>query len=370
MKVLLISPKDPDQPEETRFLMGGENTYTRALLENPPPGVAYTHYQTALKEGKIAYTPYQKMISLLMKTQLWPPDAGSQCLKIKGKFDLIHCHAYVARFENYHGPVVLSDSSSNYCFLKDYLGWSLSRIKWHYRFRQFICQKFALYDPNLNLTEAKKLIVWSDFAKEVHQAIGADPKKIVVIPPGIEKLPKGRAQNKNFNILFVGVWFERKGGCLLLDAFRVLSRKYTQVKLYLVGGLPRDVKLPAGVWHQSYLPRETLTREVFPIADVLVLVPPLAEGYGLVVLEAASLGIPAIVSSVYALPQIVLDQQTGFVVPPNNLKALINRLEILLKDRVLLARLGRAAEERFEKEFSINQTNKKLLKVYQEAVET
>lgn len=368
MKVLLISPKDPEKPGNLKFLMGGENTFTQSLLENPPAGVEYIHHSQALAKRQIISRNSGKFLSLPIKARILPPDAGIWDLEIKEKFDLIHCHAYSLRLKSYFGPVILSDSSSNFLFLKDYLGWSQARINFAYKLRRFVAKTFKVYDPNLNLYQARKLIVWSEFAKKIHQNLGCGPKKIVVIPPGIELLPERKKKHLGFNILFVGIWFERKGGPLLLEAYKILKTKYPQIGLYLVGQVPKKITLPKGVWQVDYLPREKLASEIFPKTDVLVLVPPVAEGYGLVVLEAASLRVPAIVSSVYALPEIVEDGVTGFVIKPNDLNELVEKLEILINNRNLLQKMGQAAKKRFEEKFWIKKTNKKLLRVYQEAV--
>lgn len=368
IKVLFVSPKDPEKPGKLKFLMGGENTFTRTLLANPPPKMEYTHHQQALKESKIKYTSHQRLLSFLMKARILPPDVGMYSFEIRQKFDLIHTHAHSLKLKNYSGPVVLSDSSSNYLFLRDYLGWSKTRIDLSYKLREMVSKSFDIYDPNLNLYKAKKLIVWSNFAKKVHRDLGCDPKKIAVVPPGIDKPPVKKAKHDGFNIIFVGIWFKRKGGPLVLEAYKALKKKYPEIKLTLIGQVPEGEKLPKDAWHKDYLPREKLIKEIFPQADVLVLVPPVAEGYGLVVHEAASLGIPPIVSRVYALPEIVRDQDTGFVIPPSDLDALVNRLEKLIKNRALREKMGHAAQKRFLKEFWIEQTNKKLLKVYQEAI--
>ena len=121
MKVLLVSPQDPDKPGDLKYLMGGENTFTRSLLKKPPSGVKYIHHLQAIKQGRIAFTQWQKPLGYLMKARILPPDAGTLCLKINDQFDLIHSHVYGLKLEGYSGPVVLSDSSSNYLFLKDYL---------------------------------------------------------------------------------------------------------------------------------------------------------------------------------------------------------------------------------------------------------
>lgn len=367
MKVLLISPKDPEKPGNLKFLMGGENTFTQSLLAHPPSGVEYIHHAQALEEGRIVYNRFQRPLSFLMKVGILPLDVGFQCFEIRDKFDLIHLHVYCSKLINYAGPVVLSDSSSNFLFLKDYLGWSKTRIDLSYKSRRKISKTFRMYDPNLNLYKAKKLIVWSNFAKKVHQGLGVDSQKIVVVPPGIAKVPGKKIKHPGFNILFVGIWFERKGGPLLLEAYKILKKKYRNIYLFLIGEVPQRIRLPRNVWHKDYLPREELINKTFPQADVLVLVSPVAEGYGLVVLEAASLGIPAIVTSVYALPEIVKDKETGFVIPPSNLDLLVDRLERLIKDKSLSQKMGEAAQKRFMEKFWIKKTNQQLLRVYQES---
>jgi len=367
MNVLLISPKDPKKPSQLKFLMGGESTYTHSLLDNPPKGVSYTYFSDALKNNEIEYTPWQTFLNTLIKTRILPIDAGYQCLRLKKRFDLVHCHGYCLKLAgNIKPPVVLSDSSSNYLFLKDYLGWSREKINSRYTLRKFLAQKLHIFDPNLNLNGAP-LIVWSEFAKKTHLDLGIDRKKVIVIPPGIAKFQLRKTRNNLCTILFVGTWFKRKGGEILLTAYKELKKKYPNVDLILIGEIEKDIFLSGKIFHKNYVPREKLIRDIFPKADILVDVPPVAEGYGLVVLEAASLGIPAIVSSVYALPEIVEDRKTGFVIGPNNVSALVDALEKLIKNPTLLEKMGRSAKKRFIKNYWGEVTNKKLLKVYKEA---
>jgi glycosyltransferase involved in cell wall biosynthesis len=367
LRVLLVSPLDPKVPGNLKFLMGGENTYTMTLLENPPEGVEHVHFMEALRLGLIDYSKWHKPFNFLMKARIIPPDAGIQCFKILGDFDLIHCHGYGLKVENFSGPIVLSDSSSNLLFLRDYLGWSRARIEVGYFIKKFLVSALNIYDLNFNLMGAP-LVVWSRFAKKVHIELGCDPKKIVVIAPGIEKLRGKKIDQGAFKILFVGVWFERKGGEVVLKAFELLKKRYPSIKLTVIGQLPRNLVLPEGILHKDYVPRERLIKEVFSPADVLVLVPELAEGYGLVVLEAASLGIPAVVTAVYALPELVKDGKTGFVIKPGNALALAEALAKLIKNRQLLRRMGKEAKARFLQRFYLEVTNKKLLETYHEAL--
>src|SRR3989344_4268434 len=316
IKCLLISPKDPETPKNLKYLVGGENTYTQSLLSHPPDGVQYIHRDKALSENFISTTFWHGAFGLLFKLRVLPPDAGFVCIQTEKSFDLIHSHAYGLKINNKEIPVVLSDSSSNVLFLRDYLGWSKQRIQCQYSLKRFVVKNFDIYDSNLNLENVNRLIVWSEFAKRIHIELGADPSKIEVIPPGIPCLPypKEVRTDTKVNILLIGIWFERKGGQLLLQAYKRLKKKYPYITLTLVGKIPPGTVLPPDTRHASYVPREKLYKDIFPQADVLVLVPPVAEGYGIVVLEAMSLGIPAIVTNVYAFPEIVKDNKTGYVI--------------------------------------------------------
>lgn len=370
MKVLLISPLDPKTPTNLKFLVGGENTYTRNLLKNPPMGVKYTHYQTALKTGQISYTKLHHVLRLLAKLRLLPPDAGIRCLQLHDHFDVIHCHVYGLKLDHYLGRVVLSDSSSNYLFLRDYLNWPPLLIKLALTFKKILVKTLDIYDPNFNQKNAR-LVVWSTFAKSIHQRLQPHAH-ITVIPPGLEKLtaPSQKSSRNHFNIVFIGIWFKRKGGPLLLEAYKKLKPKYPHLKLTIIGQVPKKYPIPQEVYHRDYLPRSEIIQKILPLADVLILVPPVAEGFGVVVLEAASLRVPAIVTSVWALSEIVQNNQTGFVIKPNDLSGLIACLEKMIINPSLKKRLGLQARTRFLKHFLDQITNRQLRHVYERTIST
>lgn len=370
MEVLFISPKDPKVPTKLKYLVGGENTYTDSLLSAPPSKVNYTHHFTALKKGEIEYTLWQPFFNLLIKLRILPLDAGFFCIKLNKKYDLIHCHVYNLKLDGkIRPPVVLGDSSCNIIFLRHYLHWSEARISFHYFLRKTINDLFGLYDQIWTRYRAKNLIVMSDFAKKIHTNLY--PKgKITVIPPGLTDkgyLPKKSPEK--VNILFAGIWFERKGGLVLLNAFNKLQKKCPNANLILLGPVPKKIKLPANTIQKDFVPYKQLVSDYYPSADIFVLVPPEIEGYGLVVDEAMSFGLPVVASDICALPERVIDGKTGFLVPPSDSKALADKLEILIKDKGLRELYGRNAKQLFLEKFSITPTRKQLLEVYQQAVQ-
>jgi glycosyltransferase involved in cell wall biosynthesis len=71
--------------------------------------------------------------------------------------------------------------------------------------------------------------------------------------------------------------------------------------------------------------------QIYPSFDVLAL-PSLSEGFGIVLLEAMAHGVPVVASRVGGIPEVVMDHETGLLVPPADSKALSRALEDLLRD--------------------------------------
>lgn len=392
LKILLVAPTDPNKPSDLRLLVGGDNTFTKSLLDNPPKNVKYTYYDEALTNGEIEYTLLHSFLRILTKLRILPIGAGSQCFRIKGYFDLVHCHAYGIKIDR-DIPVILSDSSSNYLFLRDYVNWPMWRIKLGLTIKKLLLKIFSVLDPDVNLRNSR-LIVFSKFAFKIHQKLGIPSEKMKIIHPGLPKISHKKTDpvsSGEVNILFVGTWFERKGGLLLINAFKKLSKKYPSVKLTIVGEVPKKYKFfyssskganatesrsksrssrlrSNNIYQIDYVSRDKLMKEFFPKADIFVLVPPKVEGFGFAVLEAMSFGIPVIVSRVCALPELVEDGKTGFVIKPNSLIDLTFNLERLIKDKVLREKMGKVARKRFEERFTLEKSNEKLLKVYRQAL--
>src|SRR5690242_11158331 len=76
------------------------------------------------------------------------------------------------------------------------------------------------------------------------------------------------------------------------------------------------------------------------------------EAFGLVAAEAAMRGIPVVVSERGALPEIVVDGETGFVVAAEDPNALADRIEVLIDNPGLRRNFGLAAKARARAEFS------------------
>ena len=85
--------------------------------------------------------------------------------------------------------------------------------------------------------------------------------------------------------------------------------------------------------------------------DVLA-VPSSRESFGLAALEAMACGTPIVATRVGGLPELILDGETGMLVPPEDERAMADALLAILRDRDLAARLGGAGRSRAVSVFS------------------
>jgi glycosyltransferase involved in cell wall biosynthesis len=97
----------------------------------------------------------------------------------------------------------------------------------------------------------------------------------------------------------------------------------------------------------------------------LFLAPSLWEGFGLVLLEAMAQQTPIIASNVSAIPEIVLDGETGILVPPRDSGALAAAITGLLHDAALRRHMGLVGQDRLETAFSVERMAELTYALYQ-----
>jgi glycosyltransferase involved in cell wall biosynthesis len=78
-----------------------------------------------------------------------------------------------------------------------------------------------------------------------------------------------------------------------------------------------------------------------------------AESFGLVAIEAMLFGLPVVATNWRGLPDIVMDGETGFLVPPKDAKSIAERLENLILDPDLRVAMGAAGRKRYEEKFTV-----------------
>ena len=159
-------------------------------------------------------------------------------------------------------------------------------------------------------------------------------------------------------LLFLGNVIHRKGLHTLLEAIR---HKTLDIRLDVIGGQTAEPKYAQEMMERSQVSRlkskvsfhgpldNKELIEKMKSAHVLV-VPSSYEGFGIVYLEGMAFGLPAIGTTAGAVSEIITDGETGFLVPPDDAKILVERLSTIANDRELLARMSVNALKRYRQQ--------------------
>ncbi len=163
---------------------------------------------------------------------------------------------------------------------------------------------------------------------------------------------------------------EQKGLPYGLEAFARIAGRFPAAHLVLTGDGPLRGALEAqaaalGVAERThFLGWRAETAPIFAGLD-LFLMPSLWEGFGLVLLEAMAQGVPVVGSAVSAIPEVVVDGETGLLVPPRDVAGLAEALAALLGDPARRAAMGAAGRARLETHFTPSRMVDETLALYE-----
>jgi glycosyltransferase involved in cell wall biosynthesis len=203
------------------------------------------------------------------------------------------------------------------------------------------------------LRRARLAVCASSSLAEAARELGA--REARVIPPGVDAAEGGREEADPPEVLYAGRLSPEKGVLELFEAARGM-------KLVVAGDGPLRARVPGAL---GFVAPDELAR-LYGRAAV-VACPSRREGFGMACLEAMAHGVPVVASGVGGLLDLVVDGETGLVVPPRDVPALRTALERLLGDPELRRRLGEAAKRRARERFSWQASTDALLEVYAEA---
>lgn len=208
---------------------------------------------------------------------------------------------------------------------------------------------------------AARLLPWSSWAGQSLVAdYGVDPRCVEVLPPGVDlTLWRGAPRNSDgpLRILFVGGDFGRKGGPLLLRAFQSLEPGEAELHLVTRSTLPDT---PGVTVYNNMQPNSPDLIALYQKCDVFVL-PTGAEAFGIAAVEACATGLPVIATAAGGLVDIVVDGENGFLVPSDDVAALVDRLRRLAHDGELRTQFAHAARARAETYFDAQQNAARLV---------
>jgi len=271
--------------------------------------------------------------------------------------DILHAHwatsyGLMGAWSGYH-PFVLSTWGSDVFDFPH-------RSFWHRKLLQYILGRADhLTATSRMLTAETKLYLKN--AKEVH-----------TIPFGVDISrfrPLERDPDAGVTVGIVKRLEKKYGIDYLIRAFAHIAGDHPQSKLLIVGDGSEETSLKrlaeelnvrerihfAGYVDNDAVPEYLNRMDIFVVPSVLS-----SETFGVAAVEAAACQLPVIASDIGGLPEVVLDGETGFLVPSRDDRAVAERLDRLIADESLRKRMG-IAGRRFVEEHYVWEANAMLM---------
>lgn len=168
-----------------------------------------------------------------------------------------------------------------------------------------------------------------------------------------------------------------KGQHTLIDAMARVAKTHSEVYALIAGNIADHISdaflmsLKQRVREQGLCERIIFTGFVDNIIELyadldLVILPSLFEPFGRTLIEAMAMEKPVIAAAVGGPLEVVVEGETGFLVPPNDPDKLAEALLKILQDKELAKRLGENGKERVKRFFTIEEYVRKNEQVYLE----
>jgi glycogen synthase len=308
--------------------------------------------------------------------------------------DLVHCHTWYSHFGgivaklNYGIPLVITTHS-----LEPLRPWKREQLAGGYDFSVWV-EKTAL-----EMADAI-IAVSGDTKRDIVRLFDVDPARVHVIHNGIDLQEYRRVDatdalvrdgidpNKPY-LLFVGRITRQKGIIHLVRAIPFMDPDFPIV---LCAGAPDTPEIAAEMnealaaaqkkrsnifWIEEMLDRHAVI-ELYSHAAVFCC-PSIYEPFGIINLEAMACETAVVASAVGGIKEVVVDGETGFLVPLEQMKDspfepinpekfsrdLAARINQLMKDRHLREKFGKAGRKRAEENFSWSKIAQKTMALYQ-----
>ncbi len=353
-----------------------DSAYYKYLREFPPKGIKYSagkNFKVLVKGKKFKRSFWLKQFIKrnLRKFRISLPNAYLS-KNIEG-YDLIHCthctsknkFPWVADFE-YIGQFWFGSNSNKFS------------EKSKKKVRKYLTSEFC-----------KKLMPWSEWSKKnILKEFPELRNKIEIVYPAVP-VPNFKKIGKKDKIciLFIGRDFEMKGGEIVVKVLDILTQKYDNVEGIIISDVPPKILKKYGgnkrIKFVGLVSQEKLFGEIYPSSDIF-LYPTFSDTMGFAILEAQGFGLPVLAQktrSTHTLDETIQEGKTGFII--NNSKTnghdkkfdeeiinkFIDKCETLIKNKKLLKQMSKNAQQAITKgRFSIKERNKKLKKIYEEAL--
>ena len=230
------------------------------------------------------------------------------------------------------------------------------------------------------------IIAISEGVKKVLVEGGVDPENVEVISSGIDfssfeedssALTSKDYLHREFSFAvddyLVGIvahLADHKGHQYLIQATKILKQQAPKIKTIIVGEGPLSMELDRQakeldvediiffLGFRKDIPKILSSLDLFVLSSHL-------EGMGSSILDAMASRLPVVATKVGGIPEVVINGETGLLVPPRNPSALARAILMLYSDKTLASRLGQKGYELVHRKFSAEAMADKVVRLYE-----
>lgn len=346
-----------------------DSQYYKSLIDFPPKGVSYLN--SSREEGAIVSHKkflFSNQIKKLIRGTLnffrmsFP---NVHKVNFREKFDLIHCAHCLTEVKT---PWICDMEGSWQFYVGEKTKTSMENVR-----------------KILTSEQCKKILPWTNKTKEDILSDFPELKdKVEVVYPAIEKQKIKKKTNKKLTVIYIARYFKIKGGLIALETLRRL-KKECDIDTIFISEVPEKIKnaYPEinifGLMNKKDLNRKYQEADIF-------FYPSFVDTFGFTLLEAMSFGLPIVtINTEYTKTreEIIENIKHGFIFDVNEKinfdsigekeEAIIEKLKENLKKMVENTSLRKkmsknCIEEIKEGKFSIKNRNKKMKRIYMEAI--
>ncbi len=221
-------------------------------------------------------------------------------------------------------------------------------------------------------------------AEETKKYLENKSKEIFITPFGVdtEKFKNLNIEKKE-NEITIGIvktLTEKYGIEYLIKAIKELENildieNYKKIRLLIYGkgelknkleDLTKELQIEDKVIFKGYISNEDVPKalnemDIFVVPSILD-----SESFGVAAVEAMACEVPVIVSDVDGLKEVVVNNETGFVIPKKSPKEIANKIKILIENNDIVKKFKKNARDRVLKLYDWNKNVENMIKIYKE----
>lgn len=289
-------------------------------------------------------------------------------LFLKNKYYIIHCH--------------FGSNAAHAIFLKEILG---KRVKYITTFHGYDISRTIFKKQNEIYKKLFRIgdlfLPISNLWKERLERLGCHNEKIIVHRMGVDteknKFREISIGSDGINIITVARLVEKKGLEYSIPAVVKLIKKYPKLHYFIVGEGHLREKLQNLILQSDAGDKIRIlgqlesdgVRKLLSTADIFLLASVTSEdgdqeGIPVSLMEAMATGVPVISTFHSGIPELVRNEESGFLVPEKDIAGIVEKIELLINDTGLRRKFAQAGRRIVERDFNIKTLNRRLIDIY------